>query len=89
MIACLPLVEFESKFLTVMSSRVPCNNGIPITLITADCSSKVLYNERCNNNKYLSPERSKLLSLLATCMCAYTLLCCNRKDKRFKAIHTT
>jgi len=44
-IACLPLVEFESKFLTVMSSRVPCKNGIPITLITADCSNNVLCNK--------------------------------------------
>ena len=42
MIACLPLAEFESKLLTVMSSSVPCRNGIPITLITADCSNRVL-----------------------------------------------
>ena len=44
MIACLPLAEFESKLLTVMSSSVPCRNGIPITLITADCSNRVLMN---------------------------------------------
>ena len=42
MIARLPLAEFESKFLTVRSSSVPCRNGIPITLIMADCSNRVL-----------------------------------------------
>ena len=42
MIARLPLAEFESKLLTVMSSSVPCRNGIPITLIIADCSNRVL-----------------------------------------------
>lgn len=42
MIACLPLDEFESKLLTVMSSNVPCRKGIPIILIIADCSNRVL-----------------------------------------------
>ena len=42
MIACLPLAEFESKPLTVMSSKVPCRKGTPITLIIADCFNRVL-----------------------------------------------
>lgn len=44
MIPRLPLADAESKPLAVMSSKVPCRKGIPITLIIADCSNRVLMN---------------------------------------------
>ena len=52
MIPRLPLAEVESKPLTVMSSKVPCRKGIPITLIIADCSNSVLM--KYNNGPHLT-----------------------------------
>lgn len=54
MIACLPLAEVESKPLTVMSSKVPCKKGIPITLITADCSNRVLMMNKIVNHSSIN-----------------------------------